>query len=74
MINVQASVSKGWLHKHGGFVFNDRYYMDPFYRMKQDEECHAFIKKKFPDLYGNIRKNKAIRLWQKMRYLSILKR
>lgn len=49
MINVHASVSKGWLHKHGGFVFNDRYYMDPFYRMKQDEECHAFIKKKFPD-------------------------
>ena len=50
MIRVQASVSKGWLHKHGKFVFDDRYYMDPYYRMKQDEKCHAFIKERFPDL------------------------
>ncbi len=49
MITVQASVSKGWLHKHGGFVFNDRYYMDPYYRMQQDEKCHNFIREKFPD-------------------------
>ncbi|VAW24532.1 hypothetical protein MNBD_BACTEROID01-2193 [hydrothermal vent metagenome] len=49
MIKVQASVSKGWLHTHGGFVFNKKYYLDPYYRMKQDEECHNFIKKKFPD-------------------------
>jgi len=50
VITVQASVSKGWLHKHGKFVFDGRYYMDPYYRMKQDEECHAFIQAKFPDL------------------------
>jgi len=49
MIKIEASVSKGWLNKHGGFVFNDKYYMDPLYRMIQDEECHAFIKKEFPD-------------------------
>jgi len=49
MIKVQASVSKGWLHKNGGFTFNRKYYLDPYYRMKQDEECHQFIKKIFPD-------------------------
>ncbi|MDX9880592.1 MAG: hypothetical protein RBS73_00910 [Prolixibacteraceae bacterium] len=49
MIKVQAIVSKGWLHKQGGFAFNRKYYPDPYYRMKQDEECHRFIKKTFPD-------------------------
>lgn len=49
MITVQASVSKGWLHKNGGFKFNQKYYLDPYYRMQQDEECHQFIKKKFPE-------------------------
>ena len=49
MIKIQASVSKGWLHKHGGFDFTGKYYMDPYFRMKQDEACHNFIKKRFPD-------------------------
>jgi len=49
MIKVQASVSKGWLHKHGGFEFNEQYYTDPYYRMQQDQECHDFIKEKFPE-------------------------
>lgn len=49
MIKVQASVSKGWLHKHGGFDFNQQYYLDPHYRMQQDKQCHEFIKEKFPD-------------------------
>jgi len=48
MIKVQASVSKGWLHKYGGFIFDSQYYLDPYYRMKQDEACHAFIKSRFP--------------------------
>jgi hypothetical protein len=49
MIKVQASVSKGWLHREGGFNFNQQYYMDPHYRMQQDEACHAFIRERFPD-------------------------
>lgn len=49
MIKVQASVSKGWLHKHGGFIFNQQYYMDPYFRMQQDQKCHEFIRMKFPD-------------------------
>ncbi len=49
MIKVQASISKGWLNKNGGFSFNERYYLDPYYRMKQDEACHQYIKSKFSD-------------------------
>lgn len=49
MIKLQASVSKPWLHRHGGFDFDERYYLDPCFRMKQDEQCHNFIKEKFPD-------------------------
>jgi hypothetical protein len=49
MIKVQASVSKGWLHREGGFIFDEQYYLDPHYRMKKDEECHDFIRRRFPD-------------------------
>lgn len=49
MIKIQASVSKGWLHSHGGFDFTGRYYLDPYFRMKQDEACHNFIKERFPE-------------------------
>lgn len=49
MIKIQASVSKGWLHKNGGFEFNEKYYLDPIYRMEVDRQCHEFIKKRFPD-------------------------
>lgn len=44
MIKVQASVSKGWLNKNGGFVFDQKYYLDPYYRMEFDKKCHDFIK------------------------------
>jgi hypothetical protein len=49
MIKVQASVSKGWLYKHGRFIFDEKYYSDPYLRMKQDEACHNFVKSRFPD-------------------------
>jgi uroporphyrinogen-III decarboxylase len=49
MIKIQASVSKGWLNKHGGFEFNDKYYLDPSYRMEGDKLCHQFIINRFPD-------------------------
>ncbi|MCD4770263.1 MAG: hypothetical protein K8R35_08860 [Bacteroidales bacterium] len=49
MITIQASVSKGWLHKNGGFSFNEEYYMDPFFSQNQDKIMHEFIKKRFPD-------------------------
>jgi hypothetical protein len=48
MITIEASVSKGWLHKHGGFVFDNRYYLDPIYRWEQDSTIHKFVSEKFP--------------------------
>ena len=49
MITIEASVSKGWLHKNGGFNFDTRYYMDPVYRWEQDTKINRFVKEKFPD-------------------------
>ncbi len=48
MIHIEASVSKGWLHKHGGFTFPGRYYNDPVYRWEQDKNINGFIRKEFP--------------------------
>lgn len=48
MVSIEASVSKGWLHKNGGFNFDNRYYMDPVYRWEQDTRIHEFVKEKFP--------------------------
>lgn len=48
MINIEASVSKGWLHQNGGFNFDNRYYMDPVYRWEQDSIINKFVKEKFP--------------------------
>ena len=48
MIKLQASVSKGWLNREGGFKFTEKYYLDPMYRMEIDKQCHHFIKSRFP--------------------------
>lgn len=49
MISFQASVSKGWLHEKGGFVFDAEYYMDPINRQIQDKKMNDFVMKTFPD-------------------------
>jgi hypothetical protein len=49
MIKIQASVSKGWLHKHGGFVFPDQYYLDPIFRWEQDQQINRFVREYFPN-------------------------
>jgi len=49
VISFQASVSKGWLHKNGGFEFGELYYMNPLYRRQQDKKINEFVKDKFPD-------------------------
>jgi len=48
MVNIEASVSKGWLHKNGGFNFDNRYYMDPVYRWEQDSTINEFVRQRFP--------------------------
>ncbi len=48
MIKIQASVSKGWLNKHGGFTFPDQYYFDPVFRREQDLKINRFVGERFP--------------------------
>ena len=48
MISIEASVSKGWLHKNGGFIFDNRYYMDPVHRWEQDTIINKFVRERFP--------------------------
>ncbi len=49
MIEIQASVSKGWLHDEAGYTFDKQYYFDPLYRWKLDREIDQYLKKRFPD-------------------------
>ncbi len=49
MVKIQASVSKGWLHQNGGFIFPDQYYLDPFFRRDQDQKMNRFVREQFPD-------------------------
>jgi hypothetical protein len=51
MISIQASVSKGWLNKNGGFEFDAPYYLDPLYRREQDRRIESFLNDRFPE-YG----------------------
>lgn len=48
MISIEASVSKGWLHNNGGFVFNDQYYLDSVFRWEQDQKINSFVRETFP--------------------------
>ena len=48
-ISFQASVSKGWLHDRGGFIFDKRYYTDPLYRRSQDAKMNRIVREAFPD-------------------------
>lgn len=49
MIAFQASVSKGWLHDKGGFVFDEKYYVDPLYRQIQDRKMNGTVRKELPN-------------------------
>ena len=48
MITIEASVSKGWLHTNGGFIFDTDYYLDPVHRWEQDGIINSFVREKFP--------------------------
>jgi hypothetical protein len=48
MITIEASVSKGWLHKNGGFIFDNLYYLDPVHRWEEDGIINRFVREKFP--------------------------
>jgi len=66
MINIEASVSKGWLHKNGGFNFDNKYYMDPVYRWEQDSTINKFVSARFPryaiyNMEANLLQSKHVR-------------
>ena len=48
-ISILTSVSKGWLHKEGGFYFGESYYLDPLYRQAQDRKINSFLRENFDD-------------------------
>ncbi len=49
MITIQASISKGWLSKHGSFYFPSKYYHDPLFRREEDSRINSFVRERFPD-------------------------
>jgi hypothetical protein len=66
MITIEASVSKGWLHTKGGFIFDDRYYLDPVHRWKQDSIINKFVREEFPgyaiyNMEANLLQARAVR-------------
>jgi hypothetical protein len=66
MITIEASVSKGWLHKNGGFIFDDRYYLDPVHRWEQDSIINKFVREALPgyaiyNMEANLLQAKAVR-------------
>ena len=49
MITIQASVSKGWLNTQAGFRFEEKYYLDPIFKLEEDRKINAFLRERFPD-------------------------
>ena len=47
-VSFQASVSKGWLHDRGGYLFDEKYYKDPLYRQVQDRNMNNIVREEFP--------------------------
>jgi hypothetical protein len=47
-VSLLAGISKGWLHDNGGFVFGERYYLDPLYRREIDIKIDRFLQQRFP--------------------------
>ena len=48
-VSVLGSVSFGWLHAQGGFVFDEAFFMDPRVRMQREREINAFVARRFPN-------------------------
>lgn len=45
---VLGSVSFGWLHTHGGFVFDEAFFMDPRVRLEREAAMQAFVARRYP--------------------------
>lgn len=49
-ISVLGSVSFGWLHAHGGFLFDEGFFFDPRRRLEQERQMREFVAERFPDV------------------------
>jgi hypothetical protein len=49
-ISVLGSVSFGWLHAHGGFLFDEGFFFDPRRRLEQERRMQEFVAERFPDV------------------------
>jgi hypothetical protein len=47
-ISALGSVSFGWLHQQGGFVFDEPFFLEPRKRLETERRIHAFVAKRFP--------------------------
>jgi len=50
MLNVEVSVSKGWLAQRLGVAFDRDYYLDPQRRRQIDRKCHECVERELADL------------------------
>lgn len=46
---IRGSISKGWLHREGGFTFSRKYYFDPVFHRDRDLKIEAFLARRFPE-------------------------
>ena len=47
---IRGSISKGRLHREGGFTFPREYYFDPVFHLERDLEIEAFLARRFPEI------------------------
>ncbi len=48
-VSFLGSVSFGWLHQHGGFAFDEAYFLDPRTHLEVERQIQAFVERKFPE-------------------------
>jgi hypothetical protein len=47
-ITALGSVSFGWLHEQGGFVFDEPFFLQPRVRCEREQQVHRFVRDRFP--------------------------
>ena len=47
-ISALGSVSFGWLHQEGGFVFDEPYFLEPEVHLEREQKIHGFVAEQFP--------------------------
>ena len=48
-VSFLGSVSFGWLHARGGFVFDEPFFLDPNLHLERERQIQAFVARVFPD-------------------------